>query len=127
MTQNVPYHPGPPPPNRLQVRYHPSGFLWGNTPFANNKMHGVDTWWYEDGQKRWEVYYLDNEVYAEIEWDKEGNVTVTRFPDSVTKRHSKPKPPTRIERDLKLKSKPTIDSKAKANINFTVPPVVRKR
>ncbi len=112
MTQNVPYHPGPPPPNRLQVRYHPIGFLWGNTPFANNKMHGVDTRWNKDGCKNTEEYCINNEKIARIEWDKEGNVTVTRFPDSVTKRHSKPKPTTRIERDLKLKSKPTVDSKA---------------
>ncbi len=62
-----------------------------------DKLHGVGIWWHENGKKWQEIYYLNNEEYARIECDEEGNVikvdlptlTPTINPLSKLKNHTK--------------------------------------
>lgn len=91
-------------PKIIKVYYH-NGRLWYKTPYVNNKKHGVagewyedgkiarervwisgkqhgpDTMWHENGQKLMESYRIHGSIFAEIKWDKQGNVTSTYFPD----------------------------------------------
>ncbi len=60
------------------------------TTWRDGKEHGVETCWNPVGKQK-EVYRIHGEKYAQIGWDKEGNVTIANFPRSsiITTRNSR--------------------------------------
>ncbi len=44
-----------------------------------SKLHGVETYWHDNGAKEIETYYLCGEESGRIKWDEKGNVTKTYF------------------------------------------------
>ncbi len=59
------------------------GTKWAEGMWMDGKRHGAYTMRYPNGQKEWEIYHLDNEPYAKIEWNEEGDVTKVNFPNTV--------------------------------------------
>ncbi len=53
---------------------------WEET-WVNGKKHGLETHWYEkSGLKRSEEYFVNNALYARIEWDEKGTMAKVKFP-----------------------------------------------
>ncbi len=48
--------------------------------YRTGDLHGVETYWYENGQKEREIYYNSDKEYARIEWDEEGDVAKAKLP-----------------------------------------------
>ncbi len=48
--------------------------------WRDGEWHGVETLWYANGKKEYEIYYLASKAYARIEWDEEGKVRIVEFP-----------------------------------------------
>ncbi len=52
--------------HKVEKTYWDNSKLKTETPYHNNKLHGVVKWWHENGQPDYEKYYLyDKEVSPE--------------------------------------------------------------
>ncbi len=73
----------------LRRRWDGDGYIEQETMWRSGKKHGVDRRWYGSGEKEEETYFVRGQEFAQIGWDKEGNVIKTYFPNPVTNPFSK--------------------------------------
>jgi len=45
-----------------------------NASFTNGKLHGLETWWCENGQKDAEINYVNGSMTYCKEWNKNGDL-----------------------------------------------------
>ncbi len=48
--------------------------------WRGGKQHGVDTTWHDNGQKKWETYFILGKKHTFIRWDEKGNATRVNIP-----------------------------------------------
>ncbi len=69
------------PQNRIERAHHDNGKVKSETPYANGKKHGLETWWWDNGKKRseemrrdgkrhgvWTYWYENGKKQWEIMW-----------------------------------------------------------
>ncbi len=88
---------------RVEITHHTNGTVTSKSPYVNGKIHGLETGWDENGQKRretmyrdgkfhgtsswwnengakvWETYSQHDEEYSRMEWNEKRNVTRVKF------------------------------------------------
>ncbi len=56
------------------------GRKWYERMWVDGNQWSFGTYWHGNGEKKFETLHLKRQVYANIEWDAEGNVIKTDFP-----------------------------------------------
>ena len=48
------------------------------------KQDGLNTMWYPNGQKKWEILYINDIINKSTFWNEEGNITKTETLGIIT-------------------------------------------
>jgi len=62
--------------------YYESGALWADTPYVNGERHGIEKTYYASGALWWEIPYLDGErhgIVKKYEADKSNIVSLALY------------------------------------------------
>ncbi len=84
MSKKITKTHNPPPKFSGKIVYCSNGNISHKIPYVNDKKHGVETWWFDDGTKSRETYYILDIRHVTIAWDQTGNVIEAHLPKNIT-------------------------------------------
>ncbi len=68
------------PQNRVEITNHSNGMVISKIPYMNDKKHGLEIWWYEDGTKWTEAMWKAGKMHGlERWWHEDGTKSYERM------------------------------------------------